>query len=326
MKCVSCGSSNIERKVCTYCGAPIQVSSVSALRALPEQSVNAFRTDLNPAHLNDLPNDEMSMILLTQIVVLLERRQWTDALNCSESSRNKFPQMTSFAQYYLVASIAGNFLRKQSLDQVKEVVQLLVRSNDHDTEHSNLNGYLVECVNAFWCDPNKIKFFDAPSWESDEEVIAISQFFSGDRLSGANLIFEEDGSVSQKINPREVAKYDRITEIISQNNEQITMLLSAEGFESLSDLKEKIKTEIKSKYHQKMFAVIDLSEERSTRYVDELVHNVTSVDSFYESISKVLSGIQVPLFGGGVAKTVLMEIHKVIEKEQQQLKSVTRFL
>ncbi len=326
MKCVSCGSSEIRGKVCTYCGAAVEVSSISALRALPSDAINAFRTDLSSSRLNDLSHDELLKVLLTQVVVLLERKQWADALSFSDSSRNKFPNVTAFAQYYLVASIAGNFLRKQSLDQVRDSVHLLINSTAIDTDKANLNGYLIDCVNVSWCVPNKLKFFNSPGWEVDEEVIAISQFFSSDGLSQSNLIFEDDGSPKKNLDPKLIAKTDRITGIISASDEKIRSLLAAERLESLKDLKEKIKSDITPKHQPYMCAVLDIAEDRDPKYLNEFVYKTIGDDSFYESLRLALRQGFGPTFGGGVAKSVWREIHGVLESEQKQLKSVTKFL
>ena len=326
MKCVSCGSSEIKGKVCTYCGAAVEVSSITALRALPADAINAFRADLNSSRLNDLSHDELLKVLLTQVVVLLERKQWSDALSFSDSSRNKFPDVTAFAQYYLVASIAGNFLRKQSLDQVRDNVHLLINSTAIDRDKANLNGYLINCVNVSWCVPNRLKFFDSPGWEVDEEVIAISQFFSGDGLSQSNLIFEDDGSPKKNIDPKLIAKTDRINGIISASDEKIRSLLAAEGLESLTELKAKIKTDIKLKHQHYMCGVLDIAEDRDSKYLDEFVNKSIGEDSFYESLHLALRQGFGPTFGGGVAKSVWREIHSVLESEQKQLKSVIKFL
>lgn len=326
MKCVSCGSSDIQSKVCTYCGAAVEVSSISALRALPADATNAFRADLNSSKLNDLSHDELLKVLLTQVIVLLERKQWADALSFSDASRNKFPQVTAFAQYYLVASIAGNFLRKQSLDQVRDSVHLLINSNAVDADNTNLNGYLVACVNVAWCVPNKLKFFDAPSWEVDEEVIAISQFFSGDGLSQADLIFEDDGSPRKNVDPKLIVKTDRINGIIYASDEKIQSALTAEEIESLTELREKIKTDIKSTHQQYMISVLDLVEERGEKYRAEFVEQSSGEDSFYETLGIALRRGFGPTFGGGVAKSVWRKIHGILEDEQKQLKAVTKFL
>ena len=326
MKCVSCGSSEIKGKVCTYCGAAVEVSSITALRALPADAINAFRADPNSSRLNDLSHDELLKVLLTQVVVLLERKQWSDALSFSDSSRNKFPDVTAFTQYYLVASIAGNFLRKQSLDQVRDNVHLLINSTAIDRDKANLNGYLIDCVNVSWCVPNKLKFFDSAGWEVDEEVIAISQFFSGDGLSQSNLIFEDDGSPKKNIDPKLIAKTDRINGIISASDAKIRSLLAAEGLESLTELKEKIKTDIKLKHQHYMCGVLDIAEDRDSKYLEEFVNKTIGEDSFYESLHLALRKGFGPAFGGGVAKSVWREIHSVLESEQKQLKSVIKFL
>jgi hypothetical protein len=330
MKCFSCGSSDIENRVCTYCGAAVSVSSISALRLLPDSASSAFRVDLSGSKLDQYSPSETIEILLTQIIVLLERRQWLDAVEASDLARRKFPDVVAFTQYGLVAAVAGDILKRQSLEQIREAMLLLIKSQDIPEEASNLNGYITECVNTIWCIPNRIRPFRVSEWEADDEIVAVAKFFCADALGQANLLFDHTGAVKDTVDPNLKARMDAVTAINDATDEAIETVLSSYGFQDASALKSAIEGSVKHKFIAGMSAVLDLIPTRREFYVSQIQGggpDQESPDSAYVEFSMTLTrrGIS-PTFHGGAPKRAYNEIWWLLMKEEKSVLSALRFV
>ena len=141
------------------------------------------------------------------------------------------------------------------------------------------------------------------------------------------MLFDDDGSVKPSVDPRTVAKKNRIQSIISDNDGQIKLVLEQNGFESLSDLKERIRSDISNHKKQRgMIEVVEYAMDRSDRYVDDMVHGIESDIPFFDLMNRALMNGSTPLFGGGKTKNVYSRIWVILNDEQKKLKAVTTFL
>lgn len=331
MKCLSCGSNDIVKKVCEYCGAVVQASSISSLRALPKDALSAFHSEFSESKLGQIPHDEQISATLTQVLVLLERKQWSDALAVAETARRKMPDVVSFVQYSLVASVAGNFLKRKSLDEVREATNLLVGAGALTPESSNLNGYVISCINAMWCGPNRLKEFVVPAWEADDEVVAVSQFFSNEHLAKASLLFDEDGSVKEPVDEKLVARRARIQAIIKESDSSIEALLRKHEFSSIESLIEGVERLIKKPQKARgMIELLVMIGRRNSGYLDGGANGAADVgDGTFDSEwdAAIATGARsIPFFGGGAAKAAFFEIYKVVEAERKKVKALATFL
>ena len=316
MICLSCGSNGIRGKTCSYCGAAVDVSSIFALRSLPTAAVNAFRSDLAESKLTEISSEDQVSAMLTQVLVLLEKNQWRDAMVIAEKARERHRDVVCFAQYSLIAAVAGNFLRQKALDDIHATALLLVNARDSTNQFSNLNGYVVSCINETWCAPNKIKYFDAPKWEVDDEVIAVSQFFYNPRLSKASLLFNRDGSSKEFLDEAAIAKRERIEEIVKSGDYEIAALVSKHRFTSFEALVQGIEKQVKKPEKARgMIDVLLKVEGRKSGYLED---SQPFMSDLGVAISKGRQST--PFFGGGAAKQAFIEICKVLEAELKKVR------
>lgn len=316
MRCISCGSSDINTSTCNYCGAVVSVNSISSLRKMSPTAIAAFKPNLTEGGINDLPHDEMASALATQTLVLLERKQWSDALEFSSTCRKKIPHAIFFTQYYIVAALAGNFLKNQSLDTVREHVRVLMVSPGDNSEEKSLTWYLISCVNAAWCDPNKIKHFSVSDWTATDEVISVSQYFTDNKLAKARLLFDESGNPNYNLSDREARIKDKLDEIMDKSDQNINEILSASNLSSIEDLKINLKESISNKRRvDAMVRVLDLYQQRRDHYLDQLVLGMVTEVSFKATMEEALRVGISPFFGGGDSKSAYDKIWKILRKE-----------
>ena len=271
----------------------------------------------------------MSSAFLTQILVMLKRGQWNDAIAISSKARLKIPQAIEFMEYHLVSLIAGNELRHLNLNEVRDIVSTLHKVDAKNERGKNLCGYLINCVNIIWSEPNKLRFFEHEAWESDDEVTAVSQFFDDERLVRAGLIFEETGKAKVVILPKHVKLREKIVTIVKQTDQEIQEIYKKHKIEQVQ-LLELINKEQNQVTIDAIRDFVNSLENRSEKYFLEATGQDSDSDPngpFSKAQMAILSQVPtVPMFGGKTSSKVIGQIRNKIENERKLIEQSSTFL
>lgn len=326
---MSCGSSDISEEICTYCGAVVVAKSLADLNKVDQSSLNLFKVNSDTSSLDNLTHDDMSSAFLTQILVMLKRGQWNDAIAISSKARLKIPQAIEFMEYHLVSLIAGNELRHLNLNEVRDIVSTLHKVDAKNERGKNLCGYLINCVNIIWSEPNKLRFFEHEAWESDDEVTAVSQFFDDERLIRAGLIFEEPGKAKVVILPKHVKLKEKIFTIVKQTDEEIQEMYKVYKIEQ-DQLLELINKEQNQVTIDAILELFNSLENRSEKYFLEATgqDSGSDPDSPFSTLQRaILAKVPtVPMFGGKLSSKFVGRIRYKIEDEQKLIEKSSTFL
>jgi hypothetical protein len=336
LKCISCGSTNIVTSTCSYCGAIVSVASPNAVKAFNKEALAAFKPKSNYEDQMDLTADELSSARITNILVLLERKQWSDALKLSELCRSKMPDRIEILHYYLVSAIAGNFLSKIGTDTIRELVFSIIEFSRTGVSRSNLNGYLVACLNAAWCTPARIRLFEVPNWQSDDAIVAISSYFKDEHLLKASLLFNPDGSLITYVTSSMLSRakrvadlHGRITDLVVEGDSRITDILNKYAIGSLFELRDRLKIEIKnSKKNASWMALIDFISSRRSKYIENLgLEGIepSASNRYLNTISKILiDATMLSFFFGSKPEKAASDIYVRVSREISDLEKMTK--
>ena len=108
MKCLSCGSSveKTEDNACSYCGSVIRVDTFKSLLLTVGKLKDSFKFSSSEQTIDSLPQEEQNDAYHTHILVLIDKKLWSDVERISLKARDRFPTNSMFSIYILLAVIS----------------------------------------------------------------------------------------------------------------------------------------------------------------------------------------------------------------------------
>ena len=177
MKCLSCGSSveKTENNACSYCGSVIRVDTFKSLLLTVGKLKDSFKFSSSEQTIDSLPQEEQNDAYHTHILILLDKKLWSDVERISLKARDRFPTDSMFSVYILLSIISQGGIIFKSVDEINLLYTHITQ--DEDRLSKNLMGFCVEALNNLWCRKKKINTFQAINWEADEELKSLIKIF-----------------------------------------------------------------------------------------------------------------------------------------------------
>ena len=179
MKCLSCGSSveATKENTCSYCGSVLLLETFTNLYETSGKTKNLFKFSASEENTKGLNSEERHSALHTEILLLFDRKQWSDIERIAGKAKLDYPTDYKFSVYLIIAIIAQNKLQYKDRNEVNEITSALSNpSNSLSSE--NLRGFLIECINTIWHKTKYIKEVSVPKWEIDNEINGVLVFIS----------------------------------------------------------------------------------------------------------------------------------------------------
>ncbi|MDC3322020.1 hypothetical protein OAV49_01080 [Alphaproteobacteria bacterium] len=231
MKCLSCGSSveATKENTCSYCGSVLRLETFTNLYQTSGKTKDLFKFSSSEQNSKDLSSEEKHSALHTEILLLFERKQWSDIERIAGTAKLDYPTDYKFSMYLIIAIIAQNKLQYKERDDINEITSALSNpSNSLSSE--NLRGFLIACINSIWHKTKFVKEVPVPKWDIDSEINGVLIFISipkvlriieskkGPSSSGPPSSSESNGKTSQG-NVTDVS--NRIADLINETNIEI---------------------------------------------------------------------------------------------------------
>jgi hypothetical protein len=257
MKCLSCGSSveKTENNACSYCGSVIRVDTFKSLLSTVGKLKDSFKFSSSEQTIDSLPQEEQNDAYHTHILVLIDKKLWSDVERISLKARDRFPTDSMFSIYILLSIITqGGIIFKNN----EEINLLYTHINqDEDRVSQNLRGFFVEALNNLWAKKKKINTFEAITWNADEEL----------------------KSLIKVIDPKIVSQIDTNNKLIDNSSDKKNKIFLKIS-EIVQDTNQKLEKDFYSKYENGIDSVTDNVNKKITS--GDYKKNINEMISFYK--------------------------------------------
>ena len=288
MKCLSCGSSveKTESNACSYCGSVIRVDTFKSLLLTVGKLKDSFKFSSSEQTIDGLPQEEQNDAYHTHILILLDKKLWSDVERISLKARDRFPTDSMFSVYILLSIIAQGGIIFKSVDEINLLYTHITQ--DEDRLSKNLMGFCVEALNNLWCRKKKINTFQAINWEADEELKSLIKIFDPKIASQIDL---NNKLLDIGKEERNNKIYKKIEEVVKSTNDKLSNSFTNSYDSGLNAISELANSKLTSaEYKNNVLGMIDFYNQREEKYkkiIDDLKNDYSK-----EAVEKSFKDIE----------------------------------
>jgi len=263
MKCLSCGSSveKDEKNACSYCGSVIRIDTFKSLLSTVGELKDAFKFSTSEQTIDSLPQNEQNDAYHTHLLVLIDRKLWSDVEQVSIRARNKFPTDSMFDIYTLIALISQRSLISKSVQEVKQIANSIIQ--DENRIPPNIKGFFINAINTLWCKRKKIDQFQKVNWEPDNELKSLVKILNEDIVKE----IDEEEKLIEKNTGRIEKIYKKIDDIVYKTNQSLEKNFYSKYDNGIDTIINLANTKITSNnYKKNLIDMTNFYKERSEKY------------------------------------------------------------
>tara|TARA_Y100000590_G_scaffold211809_1_gene240044 strand:+ start:3796 stop:4821 length:1026 start_codon:yes stop_codon:yes gene_type:complete len=265
MKCLSCGSSAEKNNdnACSYCGSVIRVDTFKSLLSIVREVKDSFKFSTSEQTIGKLPHKEQNDAYHTHILILIDRKLWTDVEKISTKARNIFPTDSMFDIYKLIALICKGRLINKSANEIKEITDSIVE--DKNRVPPNIKGFFIDAINVLWCNRKKINQFKKVKWKPDNELKSLIKILGEDIVDE----IDEESKLKDTKSGKTKEIHKLIDDIVYKTNRTLEKNFYSKYDNGIDTIIKFANKEIANKnYKKNVVDMMDFYKKRAEKYKD----------------------------------------------------------